>query len=426
MARSPDDLTLTSRLYRRLQLPAITVTCLIALMAVAAQTSRTRPRNKGPRAVGLVQIAGNGKGRIIPISIMFDGKFYDAASYKATPVPMALQAGTVYEAFKIGVSQGLFTIKAAIPNRGSWVGEGSWTAAGSAPPPKKVEAVHNDDDLDRPPVLRHADESGAKPVASPTPSATATPTPSPSPTPAPAASSPEAEDQDRPVLRRGKPEPETATQPSSQKSSGAAEGKSQKPLEVKTNEAIRTFAAVSDEGGPEARPYSYSMKPDEEAAFRKKMLALAADALRTRNRELSTEISGKGASKGPKADVKFENEDLRVFDLSSSNEPILVLSATGRLSFKDGQASIQSGYFITLISRQDLYGELHKIFVNVTDPAHLDAVPRMDLVDAVDADGDGRGELLFRSYSDAGDAYSIYRVIGDQLYPLYEGAVSGR
>ena len=376
--------------------------------------------------MGLVQIDAKGKGRIIPISIMFDGKFYDAASYKATPVPMALQSGTVYEAFKTGVSQGLFTVKAAIPNRGSWVGEGSWTAAGSAPPPKKVEAVHNQEDLDRPPVLRHADASGAKPAASPTPSPSATPTPSPTPTPAPAASSPEAEDEGRPVLRRGTPEAEVPAQPSTQKSSAAAESKNQKPAELNANEPIRSFAAISDEGGPEARPYAYPMKPEEEAAFRKKMLALAADALRARNRELSTEISGKAASKTAKVDVKFENEDLRIFDLSISNEPVLVLSGAGRVSSKDAQAFAPAEYFITLVARQDLYGELHKIFVNITDSAHMDAVPRMDLVDAVDADGDSRGELLFRSYSDSGDAYSIYRVIGDQLYPLFEEKLPGQ
>jgi len=40
----------------------------------------------------------------------------------------------------------------------------------------------------------------------------------------------------------------------------------------------------------------------------------------------------------------------------------------------------------------------------------------------VDADGDGRGELLFRQISDAGTAYAIYRVTRDRLWPLYEGS----
>jgi hypothetical protein len=45
----------------------------------------------------------------------------------------------------------------------------------------------------------------------------------------------------------------------------------------------------------------------------------------------------------------------------------------------------------------------------------------MELIDAVDADGDGRGELLFREISDAGSVYGIYRAGADQLFPLFEG-----
>jgi hypothetical protein len=46
----------------------------------------------------------------------------------------------------------------------------------------------------------------------------------------------------------------------------------------------------------------------------------------------------------------------------------------------------------------------------------------MELIDAVDADGDGRGELLFRRTFDSGSFYAIYRVTADQLWPLYEPA----
>ena len=53
------------------------------------------------------------------------------------------------------------------------------------------------------------------------------------------------------------------------------------------------------------------------------------------------------------------------------------------------------------------------MFFAQTDSRHLDVSPRMELIDVVDADGDGRGELLFRQTSDAGSAYAIYRVAGD-------------
>jgi hypothetical protein len=73
------------------------------------------------------------------------------------------------------------------------------------------------------------------------------------------------------------------------------------------------------------------------------------------------------------------------------------------------------------VARQDIYGDLHKVFARTTDDKHLDVLPRYDLVDAVDADGDGVGELLFRETWDSGNAFAVYRVIGDQLWPLFEG-----
>jgi hypothetical protein len=73
-----------------------------------------------------------------------------------------------------------------------------------------------------------------------------------------------------------------------------------------------------------------------------------------------------------------------------------------------------------LIARTNLEGELRKLFFSQTDSRHLDMTPRMELIDAVDADGDGRGELLFRRTFDNGGAYAIYRVTGDGLWPLFE------
>jgi hypothetical protein len=116
----------------------------------------------------------------------------------------------------------------------------------------------------------------------------------------------------------------------------------------------------------------------------------------------------------------LEDVHLRIFDLSSSNEPILVLSARTPLA-PIGTPGTQVPQEITLIARTNLEGELQKLFFAHTDSRHLDVSPRMELIDAVDADGDGRGELLFRRTSDAGSAYAIYRVTADGLWPLYEG-----
>ena len=75
-------------------------------------------------------MSANGNARLIPITIMVDGKFYDASAYKASPVPLALWGQTVYEAEKTGVSQGLFTVGEAMRvGSNNWFGEGKWRPA---------------------------------------------------------------------------------------------------------------------------------------------------------------------------------------------------------------------------------------------------------------------------------------------------------
>ncbi len=64
---------------------------------------------------------------------------------------------------------------------------------------------------------------------------------------------------------------------------------------------------------------------------------------------------------------------------------------------------------------------LRRVFFARSDARHLEVAPRMELIDAIDADGDGRGELLFRRTTDAGTSFAIYRVTADRLWPLYEG-----
>ncbi len=189
---------------------------------------------------------------------------------------------------------------------------------------------------------------------------------------------------------------------------------------------VQIIAAISDAGGPEPRPYAYSLKPDEEQKLRQKMLALAAGEVRSRAAQLEggpgpqARTSAKAGSKA-QAQPVFEDIELHAFDLSNSNEPIVVLMVKAHMPPGAGVTAPGLQYILTVVAREDAYGDLHKDLVNTTDTRHLDALPRLELIDAVDADGDGRGELLFRQVSDAGSAFVLYRVIGDQLWPLFQG-----
>ena len=77
-------------------------------------------------------------------------------------------------------------------------------------------------------------------------------------------------------------------------------------------------------------------------------------------------------------------------------------------------------YWILLMAYPDIYGNLRVIHAAVTDKYHYDITPKLDLVDVVDADGDGRGELLFKETSDAGTGWAIYRAGADKLWKVFD------
>ena len=412
--------------------------------------------------MGLLQLLPGGNAHLIPISIMVDGKLYDANAYKATPVPFALEGGTVYEAFRTGNSLGLFTVAKVAQQKDSWMAEGFFRAAGSIPTATglKAETKPREDD-DKPPTLRHAD-SAPKPAAAPPtaapPVAKAPDTPVPGPTqpvpasgeakptspPSSASESANDDDPDRPRLSRGKPTPheKTASKPESKSvppSGKTAAKASSAPAANKNGPSasgseVQLVPAISDAGGPEPRPYTYDMKSTEEQALQKKMLAMASDEVRKQLQQWGlVSLAAPAAASRAKTSsrtlpLNFEDIKFRVFDVSTNNEPVLVLIAKtrppARSASKGASTEPAPEYYVTLVGRVDLYGELRKLFSAVTDHGHMDVTPRMELIDAVDADGDGRGELLFRQIYDSGRAYVIYRVLADQLWPLFQGTSS--
>jgi len=113
------------------------------------------------------------------------------------------------------------------------------------------------------------------------------------------------------------------------------------------------------------------------------------------------------------------------YDLWVSNQPVIVLSAEGRMpapgpgtAHSEAQSEMQ--YWVVIVAYPDIYNNLHKLYVGITDKFHLDVTPRLELVDAVDADGDGRGELLFRQTADQGAGWVVYRATADKLWRVYD------
>ncbi|MGA8500923.1 MAG: hypothetical protein WB683_05200 [Candidatus Sulfotelmatobacter sp.] len=543
-----------SFLYRRLGFGVIVVLAFFAVM-VPSGSAQGRPELKrpepdvpqekppeakkkpvkGPRAVALLQLSSGGKATLIPIAILVDGKFYDASEYKADPVPMALDSGTVYEAEESGDSLGLFTVSGALHSktRGAaqaWVGAGSYALNGTAVAnaPHKAENVPvglNSGDNDAPPRLTREKSSQPAAPASPSPGpasgapasttpvsttpASTTPTgagtgssekpaaagsppatsqpasgssgsgasasqkPGVPPAPdtpqdkgdkqqapastagqtSPAQSGPgqsgpgqsasgqtspgtqaqavqSSPDYYRPTLRRGKPTqgpppdddeqaPPTTGKPESTASAAAA-----------GPAPVQLVPAISDAGGPEPKSYKFFWKTGEEEERRNQMLALARAEIQAyvkalaRN-QIPANPPAKPVTARHKAPAKpiqpvLENVQFHAFDVWTNNQIVMILTAEAHFPPAPGATAAPEQYSITLVTRTDIYGDPRKLYSGVTDKFHLDVTPRMELIDVVDADGDGRGELLFRETTDAGNGYVIYRAGADKLFKMFD------
>lgn len=351
---------------------------------------------------------------------MLNGDFYDAGAYKAAPIPMALETDTVYEGVRTGVSQGNFTIQKAHQVLGNWVGEGKWEPTDTTKPAKKPTPLAPVEEKDEgPPVLRRGG-AAAKPQ-------TPAPASAPPPSTAPAKDTDKGSDvviagnppkqppkeatepPDRPTMRRGKPA-STSTDASFYDSLGD-----------KSWTTVTTITAVSDVKDENARSYHYSMRTEEEANLREKVQELALKEVQKRIDSTSDPAPARTAksSKAKAPTIKFSDVKFTAYDPSTTNEPIFVFE--GNTPVLDKLSGKDLPNHVMLVVRQDIYAEFHILFSSVSDPTHMDSQPRCEFVDVVDAEGDGYGELLFRRQYDSGRAFSVYRVIGNQLWPVFEG-----
>jgi hypothetical protein len=550
--REPGRILPWKFLYRRLAYGVIGILLLCMLGAVPSfaqvpqlkrpeeapiEKSPEPPKKKnvkGPRAVGLLQLNSSGKGTLIPVAILIDGKFYDASIYKADPVPMALEGGTVYEVEKTGESQGLFTVNGALHNQNPnsstpWLGAGAYVLNGTEVANQKHKAedkprgMDNEADSDAPPRLtkgkNSAEQSSSPEANKPTqstgttnaPAATgsqsgnanskaaadagaqssedntgqpqlkrangsgsnqstnaqangqnsgAQPTTSTPPvqggaTAAQSASnknsaaqsqqgSQDSQNSYHPMLRRGKPTqnaPEDTPDELMKTTEGTALTKTGGDANTgAAKPAVELVPAISDEGGPQPQPYKFYWNEGEEDDRRKQMLELAANEVRGYLAKLAKDTipakpepakaSGKkagtaGKASATKVDPVFENIEFRAFDVWKNNQPVMIFTAEAHLPEATGASTVSPVYYITIAARTDIYGDLRKLYSGVTDKFHLDVTPRLELIDVVDADGDGRGELLFRETADAGTGYIIYRPTADTLWKMFDSLAGG-
>ena len=308
------------------------------------------------------------------------------------------------------------------------------TSQASAPPPSAPTPTTDDNDPDRP-TLKNSSPSSSTTTSRPTPggdNSQASSQPA-----APPAPSSDENDPDRPVLHRGKPTTQsnsnvavTSTpkaKPNDAASVSAATPAIKTPATPASAQPGHSYPAISDAGVYETRSLLYAMTPAEKEERGRPMLALALDEVRNyTSKRAAAASTAKSPAKAPSKvaahppNFVVTDSDLRAFDLDFSNSPTLVLTAkVAAPSAKP--ATGEFDYFVTVVARVDINGQAQKVFSSVTDNNHLDAFPRLEIIDALDADSNGRGDLLFRQHSDSGVNYALYRVYPYEMVKVFEG-----
>jgi len=291
-----------------------------------------------------------------------------------------------------------------------------------AKPPKeapKPEATRPDDDPDRPKIRRGAPAAEAAPAKS-----AEAPDKAPATEP-PAAKSPD-DDPNRPIIRRGGGgQQRTGTSETDESAGTAVPGRIQARGDVPVGArpdsgfARRAFEAVaiSDAEDPQTR-HTFEFRATEEereqlmGSMRK--LAQAELARLLPGAPAAAKTAGKAASTPP---TVFTDERLAALDLDLNNSAELVY--TGRTAVAGGRV-----LYVTVVARTDVHGNPRKLFASATASDRLDAVPRLEFIDALDADGDGKAELLFRRRRDAAAEFVIFRVGADTLAELFRGGTA--
>jgi hypothetical protein len=450
---------------------------LLAVLPAAAQYvgKVTTGEKETPelRSVAVLEWTGDEEkpqaSRLVPVTVFDGGELQDGGIYLARPWPLAVVPEVEYELEQDGKPVGLFDIRNAGQQMGSWVGFGSWKPMPAAHPKltaKELAKTRFDDDAQSgEPVLHRKHPAGpsggsgsssgsdsggqAQPPTDPdrpvlhkkdsgsdtSKSGSGTSPSGASTSGASGSDSSKAstDDPDRPVLHKGKksrPADEASvdsvagdTDPDRPrlkrgKSSGDAIAVAPSLMGIPAD--LHQEVAVSDATSRPAHPWDYTWSnADDEAKMKSSLEDIARTALgltptpapaKAAAARSSTRKSTRPAP--PPQPVPLVGEQFRVFELAYGSGATLVLSA-----HTDGPLAQQK--FVTLIAQPDLYGNVLVLKKNVTDGAHLDGAPRMHLIDAVDALADNRGELLFELRGATQRQFALYRVLRGQAEQLF-------
>jgi len=393
--------------------PKLLVGLLAALLAASASAQYTgHAKESRMRAVGILRVDPVGKARLFPVSLFADGKYYDARFYQANPVPFAIDGDVFYQVEQDGAAVGNFVVRTAMHNSFRWWAEGLWTpgsgkSAGQPSAGGQSGEPHRNDDR---PVLRRAPSASADSSAADKSGSHDAKTAAPRDD---AAEQAEARDPNRPTLHHGKSEQVQAEVPKSGPGVGVAAAA---PPPYSANDKV--LLAVADLGNIESRSYSYKASAEERQHDLEALKSMASDAIRKAAKERA---SLRGVDAGNLNEV-----ELHLLDPDYSNRPLEILTATITPSRKfwlppGSIIKAPPKMTVVVVARKDSTQRLNQISLMIADLDMLDVRPSLEYLGAVDADGSGRAQLLFRKQVDVNSfGYVLYRATPYELIKTFE------
>jgi hypothetical protein len=280
-----------------------------------------------------------------------------------------------------------------------------------------------------------APQSSSTPTASTTPPASASPAPTLSPAPpasTPAPATPPVPDQskpgntpagdpDRPTLNHSTPADRASNQQHRRGSDsasvtdagglladdpgrphlhhGGASADAALPALRGLPPDMHQMAAVSDAADRPEHDFAYEWPDaDQKAAVITKLEAMAQAALAPAPAKPAPASVHKHRTV-THAPIALLEEELHAYEISYGGVDVYVFTA-----------QTEDHRYVTLIVQPDIYGTLQILLRSVAGPADLDQTPQMRFIDAVDADGDNRAELLFELRGETERQFALYRI----------------
>lgn len=422
---------------------AVVVMALPAALAQYPGQINTKKKEPTLRSIAVVEWEGEaGKpsaSRIIPIAI-YDGQNYQPGGlYLARPAPLALLSGTEYILESAGRHRGFYDVDSAADVQGYWIGYGRWKPLAAPKSSETAKSKPQPGGLD--PGRPHYDNAGSSQAPQPAKPATKASTSAPVTTAQ--NQQPPASVPGRPVLRHRSaaeantggsflpPGPETDTaslDPGRPVMSFGRKNPTNPDFKLSkltgSPAKLHQMVAVSDAANrkPQSFVYSWANPADAgkmKAALEKLAVRYLAETApkpelpAVNHRRHTIESRRRIRPKAPlQPSIELTNEQFDAYGLSYSGGATLVFTAQ-----TDGAAG--KVRYITLIAHPDFYGVPQVLFKSITSNDDLDQTPKMKLIDAVDTEGDGRGDLIFELTSRNSRQFAIYQVAGGEVQQLF-------